>query len=142
MLKVRSILTQAIYHFENILAVIIIIAVIGEGAVLVTEMYHDILNNEMATKFQTFLDHALLYIIGLEIALMLIKHDALLIIDIIIYTLARKIIIQNASIWEILIGVFAVLLLYGLKYFILRSNLSLHPSSRSSHAAKDERIAK
>ncbi|CCQ92356.1 membrane hypothetical protein [[Clostridium] ultunense Esp] len=112
-----SILTQIITFFEWVLAIIIIMAVMAEGTMLIMELYTYISDWQIAEKFQTFLSNALLYIIGLEVALMLIKRDAILIIDIMIYAVARKIIIQNVSVWEILIGVVAIILLYFLKNY-------------------------
>lgn len=110
---------QLITLFEWILALIIIIAVMGEGTMLIKQLYTYISAQEITEKFQTFLSNALLYIIGLEVALMLIKRDPILIIDIMIYTVARKMIIQSVSIWEILVGVISIILLYFLKNYSL-----------------------
>ncbi|MFC4768396.1 hypothetical protein [Effusibacillus consociatus] len=116
-MKFTERVTKAIMFFEWLLAGIIIVAVIGEGTMLVFKLVDYIVARELTEKFQVFLSNALLYIIGLEVALMLIKHDSMLIIDIMIYAVARKMIIQNVAIWEILIGVIAILILYYLKCY-------------------------
>jgi uncharacterized membrane protein (DUF373 family) len=113
--RVGKLMEKMMIYFELILAGIIIIAVIGEGTLLVMRLFDYIVAGELTEKFQLFLSNALLYIIGLEVALMLIKRDSMLIIDIMIYAIARKMIIQNVAIWEILIGVVAILILYYLR---------------------------
>ncbi|MBE3562673.1 MAG: hypothetical protein IMX05_02925 [Hydrogenibacillus schlegelii] len=111
------ILIRAIHLFEWLLAVIIIIAVLGEGAMMVTALAHYILTWELSERFRSFLSDALLYLIGLEIALLLLKRDFVLIIDIMIFTIARKVIIQDVVMSETLIAVLAIMLLYGLKLY-------------------------
>ncbi|MBE3595904.1 MAG: hypothetical protein IMW86_02555 [Hydrogenibacillus sp.] len=110
-------LIKAIGLLEWMLAAIIIVAVIGEGAMMISDLFTYILAWELSERFHSFLSDTLLYIIGLEIALLLIKRDFVLIIDIMIYTIARKVIIQNVHIWEMLIAVIAILLLYWLKLY-------------------------
>lgn len=110
-------LEKLITYFEWVLAAIIIVAVMGEGTMLVMKLFDYFVAGELTEKFQLFLSNALLYIIGLEVALMLIKRDSMLIIDIMIYAIARKMIIQNVAIWEILIGVVAILILYYLRCY-------------------------
>ncbi|CAM3461837.1 hypothetical protein AB1399_01810 [Hydrogenibacillus schlegelii] len=111
------ILIRAIHLFEWLLAVIIIFAVLGEGAMMVTALANYILTWELSERFRSFLSDALLYLIGLEIALLLLKRDFVLIIDIMIFTIARKVIIQDVGMSETLIAVIAIMLLYGLKLY-------------------------
>lgn len=115
--RAGKLMEKMMIYFELILAGIIIIAVIGEGTLLVMRLFDYIVAGELNEKFQLFLSNALLYIIGLEVALMLIKRDSMLIIDIMIYAIARKMIIQNVAIWEILIGVVAIFILYFLRCY-------------------------
>ncbi|MDY0323257.1 MAG: hypothetical protein RBR24_04475 [Candidatus Carbobacillus sp.] len=117
MKRANHFLSIIIHLFEWLLAIIIILAVLGEGAMMVSSLYDYIRTWELTEKFHTFLSDALLYIIGLEIALLLIKRDLILIIDIMIFTIARKVIIQNVAIWEILLAVLAIAVLYILKMY-------------------------
>ncbi|MBE3594520.1 MAG: hypothetical protein IMX04_05720 [Candidatus Carbobacillus altaicus] len=117
MKRANHFLQFIIHWFEWLLAVIIIFAVFGEGAMMVSALYDYIRTWELTEKFHTFLSDALLYIIGLEIALLLLKRDLILIIDIMIYTIARKVIIQNVAIWEVLLAVLAIAILYLLKLY-------------------------
>ena len=68
-------------------------------------------------KFDLFLDGVLLYIIGLEVALMMIKRDPNLVIDILIFALCRKLIIQVSDTLDFLIGVLSILILYFIKCY-------------------------
>lgn len=109
--------TQMVKYFEWILAGIIIVAVVAEGTMLIHDLFNYIMEGKITEKFQDFLAQALLYIIGLEVALMLIKHDMTLVMDIIIFAIARKMIILNVHMWEVLIGILAILILYYLKCY-------------------------
>jgi Phosphate-starvation-inducible E family len=115
--SLEQVFTQTVKFFEWLLAGIIIVAVIAEGTMLVHDLFSYIMEGEIMEKFQDFLAHALLYIIGLEVALMLIKHDMTLVIDIIIFAIARKMIILNVHMWEILVGILAIFILYYLKCY-------------------------
>ncbi|WP_134704341.1 phosphate-starvation-inducible PsiE family protein [Ammoniphilus sp. YIM 78166] len=109
--------TQMVKYFEWLLAGIIIVAVVAEGTMLIHDLFNYITEGKITEKFQDFLAQALLYIIGLEVALMLIKHDMTLVMDIIIFAIARKMIILNVHMWEILVGILAILILYYLKCY-------------------------
>jgi len=115
--SLEQVFTQTVKFFEWLLAGIIIVAVIGEGTMLVHDLFNYIMEGKIMEKFQDFLAHALLYIIGLEVALMLIKHDMTLVMDIIIFAIARKMIILNVHMWEILVGILAIFILYYLKCY-------------------------
>jgi hypothetical protein len=115
--SLEQVFTQTVKFFEWLLAGIIIVAVIAEGTMLVHDLFSYIMEGEIMEKFQDFLAHALLYIIGLEVALMLIKHDMTLVMDIIIFAIARKMIILNVHMWEILVGILAIFILYYLKCY-------------------------
>jgi hypothetical protein len=53
-----------------------------------------------------------------------IKHDMTLVMDIIIFAIARKMIILNVPMWEILVGILAIFILYYLKCYGLSCRFS------------------
>lgn len=102
--------------FEIILSLLLICGVAAEGVMLAINL-PTIMSTGMSQYFQIFLDHALIYIIGLEVALMLIKRDPHLVVDILIFAIARKMIMTMASGVDFLLGSFAILLLYIVKCY-------------------------
>ena len=102
--------------FEIILSLLLICGVAAEGVMLAISL-PTIISTGMGQYFQIFLDHALIYIIGLEVALMLIKRDPHLVVDILIFAIARKMIMTMSAGVDFLLGAFAILLLYIVKCY-------------------------
>lgn len=102
--------------FEIILSVFLIIGVVSAGLMLVFSL-QSVFVSATSSAFQQFLDNALLYIIGLEVALMLIKRDPHLVVDILIFAIARKMIVTMESGIDFFLGALAILLLYVVKCY-------------------------
>lgn len=102
--------------FEIILSVLLIVGVVSAGIMLILNL-HSVFVSATNSSFQQFLDNALLYIIGLEVALMLIKRDPHLVTDILIFAIARKMIVTMQSGTDFFLGALAILLLYIVKCY-------------------------
>lgn len=72
--------------------------------------------------FQEFLAFVLILVVGLELAIMLVKHTAESVVEVILYAVARKMLIYNTSSVEILLGVITLAILYGIKIYMLKDN--------------------
>jgi uncharacterized membrane protein (DUF373 family) len=103
--------------FEIVLSAFLIIGVASAGVMLAFHL-RSVFVSGTNSSFQEFLDNALLYIIGLEVALMLIKRDPHLVADIVIFAIARKMIVTMESGLDFFLGAFAILLLYMVKWGI------------------------
>lgn len=57
---------------------------------------------------QTFLGYILTLVIGLELAIMLIRHTPSSVIEVLLYAIARKLIIESKSMSDILLGIVAI----------------------------------
>lgn len=118
--KTHKTFNQIVTFLEMMLAVIIIVAVVAEAFFLVSNLFDLIINEELTQNFEEFLSGVLLYIICLEVALMLITRNPNLIIEILVFAIARKMILSvKIEMIEIAIGILSIALLYGLKYMIL-----------------------
>ncbi|QSO51854.1 hypothetical protein JZ785_24285 [Alicyclobacillus curvatus] len=102
--------------FEIILSIFLIVGVVSAGLMMVFSL-HGVFVSGTDSSFQRFLDDALLYIIGLEVALMLIKRDPHLVTDILIFAIARKMIVTMQSGVDFFLGALAILLLYIVKCY-------------------------
>ena len=72
-------------------------------------------------NFQQLLSYLLLLIIALELAIMLIKHNPNNVIEVMIYAIARKMLIYNSSSMEMLIGVITLAILFIVKIYLVKS---------------------
>lgn len=67
---------------------------------------------------QTFLGHILTLVIGLELAVMLIRHTPSSVIEVLLYAIARKMIIESKTMTDILLGVVAIGVLFFINKFL------------------------
>ena len=110
-----------IMGIEIFLAALIIIAVIiGAisliGSTVQKGVVEQILDYD---NFQNILSYLLILIIGLELSIMLIRHQPSNIVDVMIYATARKMLIYSTDMYEGLIGVISI----GVLFII---NVALH----------------
>lgn len=68
-------------------------------------------------SFQTLIDQSLLYIIGLEVAMMLIKRNPNIVLDILIFAIARKMIVQISGGMDFFLGTLAIFVLYIIRHY-------------------------
>lgn len=102
---------------EIFLAMLIIIAVLISGVALVISAVQQGSLTHLLDydNFQSLLSYLLMLIIGLELALMLIKHKPSNVIDVMIYAIARKMLIYSTATIEMLVGVIALGILFIIK---------------------------
>ena len=106
-----------IMGIEIFLAALIIIAVIiGAisliGSTVQKGVVEQILDYD---NFQNILSYLLILIIGLELSIMLIRHQPSNIVDVMIYATARKMLIYSTDMYEGLIGVISIGVLFIIK---------------------------
>lgn len=101
---------------EIILALGLIISVIG-GMMLGGRHLWETAAVWSGPSFQNLIDQSLLYIIGLEIAVMLIKRDPNIVLDILIFAVARKLIVETSGGLDFLLGSLAIFILYFVRHF-------------------------
>jgi len=114
---------------EIVLSAFLIIGVAAAGVIMALSLEHMFMSGT-ARGFQNFLDDALLYIIGLEVALMLIKRDPNLVVDILIFAISRKMIMTMQTGLDFFFGALAILLLYLVKCYGISCIFLLPPSLR------------
>lgn len=68
-------------------------------------------------SFQTLIDQSLLYIIGLEVAMMLIKRNPNIVLDILIFAIARKMIVEISGGMDFFLGTLAIFVLYLIRHY-------------------------
>ena len=121
----RKVLT-AVFWLETIFAVFVIISVII-GAV---ELFHYVRiilfaqPPDIYNMFRDMLGYLLLLVIGLELALMLIRHTPGSVIEVMFFAIARKILIYTTETYEFLIGVVALAGLFAIRRFLFVPRIS------------------
>lgn len=105
---------------ETLLAILIVIGVVISGKDIVMLIYAVFITDATGSYqiFQSMLSHVLLIVVGLELALMLISHSAANVIEVILYAIARKMLISSSNTFDILIGVIALALVFAVDKYL------------------------
>lgn len=86
----------------------------------------------VAGNFNEFLHFLLDALVGIEVAMMLCRHDLDSIVEVMIFAVTKSLIINHESSVGILIGVGAVAVLFGIRKFLFLSAEEL--AERKKHA--------
>ena len=131
---------------ETVLAAFLIFAVVSSSVTLVRRFYYVITTHDFTQTyelFQGFMAHTLLLVIGLELALMLLHHSPNSIVEVLIYALARKLLIHADNAYELAIGVAALAGLFAIRKYLMApvaegidaSGRSALPPRKTSHSS-------
>ncbi|MEW9123989.1 MAG: transporter associated domain-containing protein [Thermotaleaceae bacterium] len=71
--------------------------------------------------FQKFLGHVLLLVVGVELVIMLVLHTTGSVLEVVLYAIARKMLIYSSSMVDFLLGVAAIASVFAIrKYLFIR----------------------
>lgn len=114
-------LNKAISIVEIILAIIILVAVILSAKDLISLIKAIVSTNAMESYdiLQGFLSHLLLMVIGLELAITLLTHTTKSILEVMLFAIARKMLISSNNILDILLGTIALGILFAINRFLI-----------------------
>lgn len=135
--KNKTILKKIVQKFSVIImgievflaALIIIAVVIGAIALIVTTIQDGVVVQLLDyDNFQKLLSYLLILIIGLELSIMLIKHQPSNIVDVMIYAIARKMLIYSTDMIEILTAVISIGILFIIKVSLKKANVDVDHS--------------
>lgn len=111
---------RAIYALELVLAVLVIFGVIV-GITDILRYFPKILFTDIPESydvFKDFLGHILLVVMGVEMVLMLVSHEKSAMLDLVLYVIARKMLIYGETSMDMLLGTVSVAILYFVnRYF-------------------------
>lgn len=126
--KVLHTFSVCLHWFEVGLAGISTVFVLLGTAYMIGEVTHfnsSITEVGLHTGFEDILSDILLLVVGVELAIMLVRRTPESLVEVMFFVIARKMLIKTGNIYELLIGVVA---LGGL--FAIRKYLEHHPPER------------
>ncbi|MFC1600084.1 hypothetical protein ACFL3T_03595 [Patescibacteria group bacterium] len=121
--KIVKKLTSLVHLMEFIVALFILLLVVA-GFVEILKMtpFMEFFQGaipDFQITFQHQLSNVLLLIVGIELALLLIKRNPDYIIDIMLFVIARKLLINTDEIWELAIGILALAAIFAVRKFLI-----------------------
>lgn len=120
---------QFVFHtaqtFEVLVAAIVIVAILITLLSVPGDLYQLYLDGE----FNSFLINIFNIIIGIELLKMLCRHDLDSVVEVLLFAVAREMIIQHMPIIETLIGIVAIAILFLIRKFLFVSALDKQQDS-------------
>ena len=108
--KMSDRIVRVVFIIEAILALFIVLGVIISSTDILRYFKIIYYTPPLQTfpVIQTFLGHILTLVIGLELVIMLVKHTPSSVIEVLLYAIARKMIIESKTMLDIVLGIVAI----------------------------------
>lgn len=135
--KIKTKVRKITFYLEFILAMFIIAAVVIGMVDLIRYMVLIFNTNPIDTYdlFQKFLGHVLLMVVGVELVVMLVYHSPSSVIEVLMYAVARKLLIGNEGMFDFILGILAIAAIFAIRRFLFVDDLAYGSSRGYSFAA-------
>lgn len=117
-MKHNNAILKAARALELTVAAIILAVIVFGGALLLWDTGKILLQTPGSFDLGDFLSGALLLVMGLEFVKMLALHSAGAVIDVLLFTIVRQMIISHSGALDTLLGVAAVAAIFAVKKFL------------------------
>jgi phosphate starvation-inducible membrane PsiE len=97
---------------------VLVIVIVGVRLILEAGT---VLEGDPIEKLETFISTIMTVAIGVELVKMLAQHDASTIIEVLMFAIARMMIVNHGSTLEILLGVAAIAILFATRKYLFIS---------------------
>ena len=125
------------YYLEMILAIFIIAAIIVGMIDLAKYIYIIFKTNAIDTYlvFQKFLGHVLMLVVGVELVIMLLSHSTSSVLEVVLYAIARKMLIYSDTTLDIALGVVAIAMVFAIRKYLFTKEIELEGDGHVFSAA-------
>lgn len=129
--KMRKMNLRVSEVLEVVVSFIIIASIIIEGIHLVFQIIEMPSANDVNAYFSDFLGDALTLVIGLEFIKMLNRHSPDLVIEVLIYAIARYLVVYHPDSIGMLFGILSIAILFAIRKHLLIQEDELSPENAS-----------
>ncbi|AUM95267.1 TPA: hypothetical protein LA742_002009 [Clostridium botulinum] len=118
--NLKSKIISGVMWLETLLAIFMITSVLISSKDLISFIIQIFTLDAIPSydMFQKFLSHLLLLVIALELALMLVKHTPNSVVEVMLYAIARKMLVYGSSALEIFLGVLSLAGIFFIKKYL------------------------
>ncbi len=120
--KLNDIIYAISRYTEIFLSVVMLLVII---TLIIPMLYNFIripLLDITSEQFTEFLGNALTLLIGVEFVKMLAKHTAENLLEVLMFAIARQMVVEHLNMIETLIGVVAIALIFAIRKYLLLKN--------------------
>ena len=126
-MKHHNTILKAARALELAVAAVILAVIVCGGALLLWSTSKTLLTAPASFSLGNFFSSALLLVMGLEFVKMLALHSAAAVIDVLLFTIVRQMIISHSGALDTLLGVAAVAVIFAVKKFLRTPEGEEHP---------------
>ena len=132
--RVQALLHEVAFYLELIAALLVVILIVFQIVGLGIDMFSDVPALTDSDRFSHFLELALNIVVGIEFLKMLCRHNMDAVIEVLLFTLARHLIVNQHSMVEGLLCIVAIAIL-----FIVRKYLFIPKIDKVHHFGHKEK---
>lgn len=131
------------YYIEILLALFIIAATLVGVADLIRYLVLIFKTNAIDTYliFQKFLGHVLLMVVGVELVIMLLSHSTSSVLEVILYAVARKLLIYSDTTLDMAIGIVAIGMVFAIRKYLFTKEIKIEGHGNVFSAATPVAVA-
>lgn len=115
--KAKDVLLSVCHFLEVIMSFVLVMVIVIAGARLLIDM-GNIFTGEPVARLESFIGNVMTVAIGVELVKMLAQHDASTIVEVLMFAIARMMIVNHGSTLEILFGVVAIAILFATRKYL------------------------
>ena len=117
--KVQHILQTLTFILELILALIVTAIIVMQGIHLIKLVVAHVFDPAVTVQYSDFLKEALDIIVGVEFLKMLCQHSMSSVIDVLLFVLARHLVVVESTMLESLLCIISVAILFAVRKFLM-----------------------
>jgi|LSQX01.2.fsa_nt_gb hypothetical protein len=141
-IRLRHFISRFPSYAEIYISLIIMAAVVIGSVGLIQSLYEVYLHARSMEFFQDFLGYAMTLIIAIEFIKMLLRHTPGSIIEVLLFAMARKLIITKENTLGLLLGIIAIAVLFIIRKFLFVSKITPQEGTILSAATPVEEVRK
>lgn len=135
--RINENLLRIARYLEIVIAVVVLLMI---GVAMVSLLIETIPDISIADfDLEQFLSSALTLVVGIEFVKMLFLHTPESVIEVLLYAVARQVILSHDSAMENLIGVLAVGIIFVIRYFLKNGSIVWTPKKKAQGGNENER---
>jgi hypothetical protein len=126
--KIINIMDKVTTSIEFVIAFSLLVVIV----IKLIEIFFTVIGypvNIVSMDFEKILSAVLTLVIGVEFIKMLCKHTPETVIDVLLFAVARQIVIYQENILDLLVGIVAIVGLFAAKKFLTNKNFNIGKNS-------------
>ena len=135
---VQVVLFDIAFYLELVVAFIVIIVIACQIAGLFFSSFHEPEALFQSEKFTHFLELCLNTVIGIEFLKILCRHNMEAVIEVLLFAMARHLIISAPTMPDNLLYIIAIAILFGVRRFFFVAHVDLTKEVASDEEAEEE----